>query len=429
MIKNHFIIAWRNLRKNKTFSIINITGLSIGVSCFLLIALYVLDELSYDKYNVHAHQIYRIDDQIKFGDFSYDGAETPPIMGPAFMKDYPQIVQYVRFKKHGSTYALDTQAFMHEILQIRGVKDATVTGFLPLSGKRDEQGFVTSPAFDGKNFTIMQQWSVDENYIPTLQIHLKSGRNFPRAFPSDSNAVVINEAAAKLLGAGSPLNKKLYLIENLSPVKLLSYTVIGVIGNFNFNSLHEQVTPIVLKFYPDNGSIAIRIKQADISGLLSKIKEKWITMAPSEPFSYSFLDDEFHNQYSAEQHTGIISLIFSALAILIACPGLFGLAEFSAEQRTKEIGIRKVLGASIPGLIGMISKEFLILTFAANLLAWPIAWYFMNNWLQNFAYRTNITWWIFFLAGGIALFIALATISFQAIKAATANPVESLRYE
>ena len=805
MIKNYLLIAWRNLRKNKTFSIINITGLSIGVSCFLLIALYVLDELSYDKYNVHAHQIYRIDDQIKFGDFSYDGAETPPIMGPAFMKDYPQIVQYVRFKKHDSfvvqngsenfkedkaayadpsifdvftlpmiggdpntalkepyslvitestaqkyfnttdvvgrtlvinknedykitgvikdipeqshfhfdflfsmaemdqskentwfstnfqtyllvkpgtdveqlerrlnktfmtyaapqfqnhinmseevfekrgnsmhislmpltqihlysnkkdelgtnssieymyifsaiavfilliacvnfmnlstahssnrakevglrkvfgslrnnlivqffaesvfisllsfllaietvllllplfnhltdkhissllllnpmmlfgvlllmiivgliagsypafflssfkpievlkgnlsrgfkgsavrnalvvfqfsisiilmigtlvifnqlnyirsknlgfnkdhvlvlqnTYALDTKVFRHEILQIRGVKSAAVTGFLPLSGKRDEQGFVTSPAFDGKNFTIMQQWSVDENYIPTLQIHLNSGRNFSRAFPSDSNAVIINEAAAKLFSAGSPLNKKLYLIENLSPVKLLSYTVIGVISNFNFNSLHQQVTPIVLKFYPDNGSIAIRINTADLSGLLSKIKEKWKTIAPSEPFSYSFLDDEFNNQYSAEQHTGTISLIFSALAILIACLGLFGLAEFSAEQRTKEIGIRKVLGASIPGIIGMISKEFLILTFTANLLAWPIAWYFMNNWLQNFAYRTNITWWIFFLAGGIALLIALATISFQAIKAATANPVESLRYE
>lgn len=805
MIKNYFKLAWRNLRKNKTFSIINITGLSIGVSSFLLITLYVLDELSYDKYNVHAYQIYRVDDHVKFGDFSYEGAQAPAIMGPTFTKDYPQIEGYVRFKNYGNfvigkgtenikedkgvyadsslfdiftlpmiagdpktalkephslvitestakkyfnatdvvgrtlvinknnnykitgvikdipeqshfhfdfffpvsemdqsrdgswfnsnfqtyllvrpgtdakqleerlnktmmadaapqfqsiinmskddfeksgnsirislepltqihlhsnikdelgtngsiqyvyifsaiaifilliacvnfmnlstarssnrakevgvrkvfgslrnnliiqfltesvfisflsfllamvtvllllplfnqlagkhinsllllnplilsgalllmiivgliagsypafflssfrpievlkgnlsrgfkgsvirnvlvvfqfsisiiliigtvvilnqlnyirnknlgfnkdhvlvlqnTYAVNTQTFRHEMLQMPGVKNATVTGFLPISGNRGEQGFVTTPVFDGKNFTIMQQWPIDENYIPTLQMHLKSGRNFSPEFPSDSDAVVINEAAAKLFGVGSPLNKKLYEIKDLTKGKLLSNTVIGVISNFNFNSLHEQVTPLVLKLYPDNGSIAVRINTADIAGLLSQIKAKWKAMAPSQPFSYSFLDEEFNKQYKAEQRTGTISMIFSILAILIACLGLFGLVTYAAEQRVKEIGIRKVLGAAIPDIMSMLSKDFVKLILISICIASPVAWWMMTRWLQDFAYRVNISWWIFAGTGLLVLLIAFVTSVFQTLKAAMANPVESLRTE
>jgi putative ABC transport system permease protein len=338
-----------------------------------------------------------------------------------FDKDHVLVLQ--------NTYAVNTQVFRRELLQMPGVKNATITGFLPVSGNRGEQGFVTSPVFDGKNFTIMQQWPVDENYIPTLQLHLLSGRNFSSDISSDSDAVIINEAAAKLFGVGSPVNKKLYEIKDLATGRLLSNTVIGVISNFNFNSLHEQVTPLVLKLYPENGSIAIRINTADISGLLSQIKAKWKTMAPSEPFSYSFLDDDFNKQYSAEQRTGTISLIFSALAILIACLGLFGLVTYAAEQRTKEIGIRKVLGAAIPDIVGLLSRDFVKLIILSLCIASPIAWWMMNRWLQDFAYRTNISWWIFVVAGLLVLMIALVTSIFQTIKAAMANPVKNLRTE
>jgi len=328
-----------------------------------------------------------------------------------------------------NTYAVNTQVFRHELLQMPGVKSATVTGFLPISGNRGEQGFVTSPVFDGKNFTIMQHWPVDENYIPTLQINLKSGRNFSTELPSDSDAVIINEAAAKLFGAGSPENKKLYLIKDLTTGRLVPNTVIGVINNFNFNSLHEQVKPLVLKLSPDYGSIAVRINTADISVLLSKIKTQWKTMAPSVPFCYSFLDDEFNKQYSMEQRTGTISLIFSILAILIASLGLFGLVTYAAEQRIKEIGIRKVLGAAIPDIVGLLSRDFVKLIIISLCIASPVAWWMMNRWLQDFAYRVTISWWIFAISAMLAILIALLTISYQTIKAAIANPVKNLRTE
>lgn len=803
MIKNYLKIAWRNLLKNKTFSVINIIGLSVGVTCFLLIAFYVLDELNYDKYNAKADRIYRIDDHVKFGDFTYEGAESPAVMGPAFTKDYPQIQGYVRLKNYGgfvvskgndnikeekgayadsslfdvftlpviagdpktalkephslvitestakkyfnstdvlgrtlvinknnnykitgvikdipeqshfhfdfffpaletdqsrdgswfnnnfhtylvvgpgidvkqlerrlnetlmtnaapqfkstlnitredfeksgnsvhvslmpltqihlhsnikdelgtngsiqyvyifsaiaifilliacvnfmnlstarssnrakevgvrkvfggrrnslimqfltesvlicllsfllaigavvlllplfnqladkhisqltlmnplilsgvlltlvivglvagsypafflssfrpievlkghlsqgfkgsairntlvvfqfsisiilmigtvvifnqlnyirnknlgfnkdhvlvlqNTYAVNTHAFRDELLQMPGVKGATVTGFLPINGNRSEGGFVASPVFDGKNFTIMQQWAVDESYIPTLQIQLKSGRNFSPEYHSDSDAVVINETAAKLFGIGQPLNKKLYLIKDLTTGKLVPNTVIGVISNFNFNSLHELVTPLVLKLQPDNGSIAVRINTPNIAELLLQISAKWKTMAPSQPFSYSFLDEEFNKQYKAEQRTGSISLIFSVLAILIACLGLFGLITYAAEQRIKEIGIRKVLGAAVPDIVNLLSRDFVKLIVISLCIASPFAWWIMSRWLQDFAYRINISWWIFVATGLLVLAITLATSMFQTVKAAIANPVKSLK--
>ncbi|HEY4831039.1 MAG TPA: ABC transporter permease [Waddliaceae bacterium] len=329
-----------------------------------------------------------------------------------------------------NTYALDknTNAFRNELLQMPGVEKVTVTSFLPVVGGRGSSGFVASPSFDGKNFTLMQQWSVDENYIPTLQLQLQSGRNFSKQFGLDSAGVVINEAAAKYLGS-NPINKKIYRIDDLSTGKLKAYTVIGVIKNFNFNSLHEEVAPLVLKLQADNGSMAVRVNTGDISGLIAQVRSKWKIMAPSQPFSYSFLDDEFNKQYNAELRTGKISITFSILAILIACLGLFGLVTYAAEQRIKEIGIRKILGAAFFDIVGMLSRDFIKLIFLSACIASPIAWWAMTRWLQGYAYRIDITWWMFVLVGFVALIIALATVSFQAIKSATANPIKSLRAE
>jgi len=322
----------------------------------------------------------------------------------------------------------NTTAFTNELLQMPGVKNVTTSGFLPVTGTRTSQGFITVPHFDGKNFTLMQAWPVDERYLPTFQIKLKSGRNFSAQYRTDSTAVIINETAAKIYGRVDPLNKKLYLLTDLKG-QLAAYNVIGVIKDFNFNSLRDQVEPLVLSLQQDNGGMAVRISSRDIPGLLNEIKSRWKSMTTSQPFSYTFLDDEFNKQYGADQRRGEIFLVLSILAILIACLGLFGLVTFAAEQRLKEIGIRKVLGAAIPDIFAMPSKDFLKLLLLSICIASPIAWWAMNKWLQDFAYRINIGWWMFVTVGAISLLIALVTISFQVAKAAFANPVKSLRAE
>jgi len=179
----------------------------------------------------------------------------------------------------------------------------------------------------------------------------------------------------------------------------------------------------------DAGTISFRLKTADVGQSISHIKNTWKKIAPNEPFTYSFLNEEFDNMYRSEQRSGKIFISFAVLAIVIACLGLFGLAAYAAEQRTKEIGIRKVLGATVGNIVGMLSKDFLKLVIIASLIAFPVAWWLMNKWLQDFAYRINIQWWVFILAGCIALTVAAITISFQSIKAALANPVKSLRSE
>jgi len=202
-----------------------------------------------------------------------------------------------------------------------------------------------------------------------------------------------------------------------------------VIKDFNFNSLREQVAPLVLNLRQDNGGMAVRISSSDIPGLLNEIKTRWKSMTSSQPFSYAFLDEEFNKQYRVDQRTGKIFLLFSILAILIACLGLFGLVTFAAEQRIREIGIRKVLGAAITDIFKLLSKDFVKLLLLSICIASPIAWWVMSKWLQDFAYRIGIGWWMFVAVGAVCLLIALVTISFQAIRAAVANPVKSLRTE
>src|SRR6202012_5782545 len=207
------------------------------------------------------------------------------------------------------------------------------------------------------------------------------------------------------------------------------YHIVGVVKDFNFNSLREVVTPMVLYLHENRGQIALRVDPAKAQRVVGQIGDIWRQMAPSQPFAYQFMDDAFENIYRTEQRMGGISLSFSLLAIFIACLGLFGLAAYAAEQRTREIGIRKVLGASVGGIVSLLSRDFLRLVVVSAVLAFPLAWWAMHHWLQDFAYRITIGWEIFVLAGGIALGIALVTVSFQAVKAALANPVKSLRSE
>jgi putative ABC transport system permease protein len=199
--------------------------------------------------------------------------------------------------------------------------------------------------------------------------------------------------------------------------------------NFNFSTLRDVVTPLALFLGKDNGNISVRINTADIPNVLAQIKSKWKTMAPSQPFDYSFMDEDFNKLYTTEQRTGQIFITFAVIAIVIACLGLFGLITYASEQRVKEIGIRKVLGASVSDVAGMLSKDFLKLVLISAVIAFPLAWWAMNKWLEDFAYRISIAWWVFCIAGILALLIAILTVSFQAIRAAVANPVKSLRTE
>ncbi|MGI8583157.1 MAG: ABC transporter permease, partial [Chitinophagaceae bacterium] len=211
------------------------------------------------------------------------------------------------------------------------------------------------------------------------------------------------------------------------------YTVVGVIKDFHFQSLHQKITPLVIanaaKFGGVMNETAVRIKADNFASAVAAVETKWKQFVPQRPFHYSFLDKNLAEQYHAEQTTQSVFTVFSVLAIFIGCIGLLGLAAYSTQQRTREIGIRKVLGASIGNIVAMLSKDFLKLVVIAAIIAFPIAWYAMNTWLQDFAYRTSISWWVFLMAGLLSAIIALGTISFQAIKAALSNPVKSLRTE
>ncbi|MEO8712211.1 MAG: ABC transporter permease [Parafilimonas sp.] len=320
------------------------------------------------------------------------------------------------------------QVFKEQILKDLRIVNATVSGYKP-AGPSDFNNALASPQGNDNLIVDGVDYHVDENYIPTLGMHMASGRNFSKDFATDSAAIILNETAAKALGWNdiTAIDKNV-IRQNNDQNKSFTYHVIGVVKNFNFKSLHETISPLYMTLRPDGG-LMFKIKTTDVQGLLATMKKNWDAYKTGESFTYNFMDDLFNKTYSAEQKTGTILNIFSILTILVACLGLFGLVTYTAEQRTKEIGIRKVLGASVLQVTQMLSKEFIKLVMIASLIAFPVAWWGMHKWLQSFAYRTSINWWVFVVAVVAALLIALITVSFQAIKAAIANPVKSLRTE
>ncbi len=277
--------------------------------------------------------------------------------------------------------------------------------------------------------TDAQNITTDEYFVKANGIKIISGRDF-RLY--DSGRVLINETLMKRLGLHPENAPGTRLYSQYKPDPETFVEVAGVMKDFNYNSLHNDVKPFMLVYDPArNGisNITVAANSKNYKELLGKIKTIWHKNLPETPFEYAFLDDEVQKQYETEITLANIINSFTLMAILISCLGLFGLAAFSAEQRNKEIGIRKVLGASVPGIVQLLSKDFLKLVLIAIVIATPIAWYAMDKWLQAFSYRISISWWMFALAGCIAVIIALFTISFQAIKAAIANPVKSLRSE
>jgi putative ABC transport system permease protein len=264
-----------------------------------------------------------------------------------------------------------------------------------------------------------------------MDIEITQGRNFSEEFQTDpSESLLINETAAQYFNWADPLGKTFTFVSEPGGGELVTRQVVGVVKDFHFTSLHRRVEPLVIVCNPVRiRYLSLRISPKNIPETLSRLKGTWKTLNPQRPFDYFFLDTSFDNQYRAEERVGHLSLYFSLLTVFIGCLGLFGLVAYMADRRTKEIGIRKVLGATAPGIVGLLSKEFVWLVLIANILAWPAAYFGLNLWLRDFPYRIGVHWMVMTAAGVLALVTALFTVSFQAIKAALANPIEALRYE
>ncbi|GLU53795.1 ABC transporter permease [Dyadobacter frigoris] len=319
------------------------------------------------------------------------------------------------------------EMFKEELLRDPRVVNVSSSSYIP-AGPSNNNNYMVYP--DDKNMQLVKtlRYDVDASYIPTLSMEMAAGRNFSKEFGNDSSGVILNETAAAMLGFKKDALDRTITNTNNEGGKG-TYRVIGVVKDFHFRSLHERITPLVMILGKDAGNFLVKIKTKEIKGLLADMENKYKGYKSEQPFSYSFLDERFNSTYQAEQKTGSILGIFAGLTIFVASLGLFGLATFTAQQRTKEIGVRKVLGASIGSIVALLSGEFIKLVLVALVLATPVAWYMMTQWLQDFEYRISIEWWVFAVSGLLAIAIALLTVSYQSIKTAMINPVKSIRME
>ena len=320
----------------------------------------------------------------------------------------------------------------NEFLNIKGVKEVTAAIEPPSRQILDASPFTAEGMPDQDDSQITYVLPVDSNFIDFFKLELLTGTGFPHGQIDEAEPdFIINESALKVMGWKSPeeaIGKRLELTPGYATIK--PGRVIGVVKDFCFSDLKKKIKPLVLFQRPSwYFSIIIKTEPSDLNGTLGEIKEKWDAMFPDYPFEYHFVDDLYENIYSAELKQGTILGTFSIIGLFIACLGLFGLAAFVTEQRTKEIGIRKVLGASVENIVSMLSREFVLQALVANIIAWPVAYFVMNRWLQNFAYRTEMNLGFFIISSVIAVSIALLTVCFQAIKASVADPVEALKYE
>ncbi|MDP9081484.1 MAG: ABC transporter permease [Bacteroidota bacterium] len=325
-----------------------------------------------------------------------------------------------------STVQAMSESLKHEFTQVPGVLSASGSGTTPGNGNS-----VAYSEIESRNGSLvpmnMNLYDVDFDFIPQYGMKIVAGRAFSRDFATDSTkSFVVNETTVKNLGYTSAKDAVGKTFNQWGRKGI----IIGVVQDFHFESLQQNVKPLNLRINPHNlGVFTLKIKGGDIPNTLKAVEAKWKVLIPQRPYSYYFLDQNFNKQYATEDRFGKLFMYFAVLAIMISCLGLLGLASYSTLQRTREIGIRKVLGATVPGIVNMLSKEFLWLVGIAALIAFPLAWLGMHSWLKDFAYKINIAWWVFAVAGILAMMIAITTVAFQAIRAALANPVKSLRSE
>jgi putative ABC transport system permease protein len=327
------------------------------------------------------------------------------------------------------------EALKNELLKSPRIKNVSTSGFLPIAnwGRNNNSFWPEGAQPSQDNMITMESWRVDHDYVPTLDMKIVQGRNFSKEFLSDSTAVILNQTAVKRFGFKDPIGEKIqtfpYNNGKLETEKALTYTVVGVVEDFHFESLKENITPLSLILGQSGWSMPIRFQSADTKEVIDDVEATWKAVAPGQPFEYTFLDEAFGRMYSSEQRVGKVLGVFASLAIIIACLGLFALTSFTAEQRTKEIGIRKVMGASVSSIVLLLSKEFGKLIVIAFLLAAPLSWFAVDSWLENYTYKTEIGIFVYILAGLAAFLLAWITMGYQSIKAARSNPVTSLRSE
>ncbi|HRI21244.1 MAG TPA: ABC transporter permease, partial [Panacibacter sp.] len=322
------------------------------------------------------------------------------------------------------------ETFRTELISNSNFKNASRTSRIPTGRLLDAMDAYTlsGDSMQPVN-TDIKFVSADYDFIPTYGITMAAGRNFSREYGTDTLSFVLNESAVNALGwktAQDAVGKDFKYGNTKGHI-------IGVIKDFHFESMHQKILPIVLEMFPPSqtyfNNLSVKFSGDNISASLAYLENTWKKFLPEIPYQYAFLDENFDKLYQSEQRQGTIFTVFACIAIFIACLGLLGLSAFAISQRVKEIGVRKVLGANISSIVALLSKDFLWLVFIAAIIAFPVAWFAMYNWLKDFAYRINISWWVFALAAIAALLVALITVSFQAIRAAIANPVKSLRTE
>ena len=351
--------------------------------------------------------IFQQQDFIRKKDLGYDRSHIFEFQVP-FSINRVETVQTIRQALAGSPSILGTAVSNASIIDMESFH----SGSLDWDGKPED--FVPT----------VSQLSVDPDFDKLVQLPLVEGRWFLSGNETDQNNVVLNEAAVRLFQMPEPVvGQKIHFQGR-------GGQVIGIVKDFHYRSLRQKIEPLVLSYAPlSNGNCLVKTAGGQTSEAIATAQAAWTTHFPNQPFEYAFMDDSFDKLYKSEEKNASLFKLLAGLAIFISCLGLFGLALFSTEQRTKEIGVRKVLGATTVGLVGLLSKDFLKLVLVALLIATPLAWYFMQKWLADFAYRINISWWVFALAGFVAIGVAFLTVGFQSVKAALANPVDSLRSE
>jgi ABC-type antimicrobial peptide transport system permease subunit len=326
----------------------------------------------------------------------------------------------IRFSNDGNLKN-NVTPFLAEIKKLPGVMNATTENG-DFFGQASHGG--SGIDWDGKDPNLGIEYygnDVGDNFFETMDLHIVEGRPFSRAF-SDSSSVIFNEAAIKAMGLKNPIDKTVSLWGEKKQI-------VGVVKDYHFKSLYDRISPSFLVYNPNSGNTLVKIKAGMEPQTIAAIKNLFTKFSNGLDFNYSFLDDDYNRLYASEQRVAVLSKYFAGIAILISCLGLFGLAAFTAQKRQKEIGIRKVIGASVANVVAMLSKDFLILVSISLFIAVPLSWWLMNHWLQSFAYRINISPLVFLLTALSVVLITLFTISFQSIKAAMANPVKSLRAE
>lgn len=455
MFRNFCKITLRGLLRNKTFSLLNIVGLAIGMASAVLICLWIKDELRFDRFYPKQDRLYGMLINHRADGTIGTSASTPEIMQPAVKREIPGVedavrlgwnsigtlvilrqVRYAQGRKTG--YNQQNLVYVNIEGEIRAHYEAIRSNLLA-SGAVTALSATMAPLTQTGSMGTSLSWpgmapdahisfmrsATEGGIVQAAGLTLAQGRDIDiHKYPTDSTACLINEAALKAMGLKDPIGQDIYD----DPIH---WHVVGVIKDFILNSPYEPIKPMIIKgpkYYL--GVIHLKLNpNRPTSEDLAAVEKIFKTYNPSYPFEYHFIDEEYAQNFASEQRSGSLAALFAGLTVLISCLGLFGLATYMAESRIKEIGIRKVLGASATHIALLLSGSFVRLVLLSIAIATPISWYAMHQWLQGYTYRTTISGWLFVAAGGMAVLIAAVTVSFQALRAALSNPVKSLRTE